>query len=96
MLLVYNAYPWRFETTDLVFVSTILAFEIESWPSCHLLMLLLKDDSKHGLFVTPKPKYRLQFCVIIKNICAHYLKYIRILTKIFSALSSKDIKTFFY
>ena len=57
-------------------------------------MLLLGDDSKHGLSVTPKLKNRLPFGWPLQIYVLTSSRNVIILSKIFSVSSSKCIKTF--
>ena len=55
-------------------------------------MLLLWDNSKHVLFVTPKLKSRLEFWIAINTLYAGKKK--KNWVNKLSASSSKDVKTF--
>ena len=79
---------------NLVLVRKILVFEIESWLWNYLLMLLLWDDSKHGLPVTPKPKNRLQFWATFKYMCSPFANTLEYWVKYFLHHHQKILKHF--
>ena len=93
LLLVYISYSLRFVTTDLLFISKILVFEIENYQQHHIIMLLLFEITQNMVCLSLSNLKVSLFWVVLVNICVAYLQiHYRKLSRNISIPPSKDVK----